>query len=209
MWFPRQEYQSGLPFPSPGDLPDPGTKPVPSALEADSLPPSHQESPAMCHWRLPYWMTQSGNTCSEIISCCNWYFSWVGTFSELSSKFHHPWLTFILKYHKGVLEATSSNLFEESLEVYGTVDSCHWRCAVSSPIPHTGIRATWVAVSSDSRPLFLCKRSRVDRFSPPAFFILICWNCAWHPAHLRSRENWDPGWGGSPETGPVAFILGS
>ena len=27
MGFPRQEYWSGLPFPSPGDLPDPGIKP--------------------------------------------------------------------------------------------------------------------------------------------------------------------------------------
>ena len=27
MGFPRQEYWSALPFPSPGDLPDPGTKP--------------------------------------------------------------------------------------------------------------------------------------------------------------------------------------
>jgi len=28
MGFPRQEYLSGLPFPSPGDLPDPGIKPI-------------------------------------------------------------------------------------------------------------------------------------------------------------------------------------
>ena len=28
MGFPRQEYWSGLPFPSPGDIPDPGIKPV-------------------------------------------------------------------------------------------------------------------------------------------------------------------------------------
>jgi len=28
MGFPRQEYWSGLPFPSPGDLPDSGIKPV-------------------------------------------------------------------------------------------------------------------------------------------------------------------------------------
>ena len=37
----RQEHWSGLPFPSPGDLPDPGIEPVSpmsSALEADSLP---------------------------------------------------------------------------------------------------------------------------------------------------------------------------
>ena len=35
--FSRQEYWSGLPFPSPGDLPDPGIEPW-SALQAGSLP---------------------------------------------------------------------------------------------------------------------------------------------------------------------------
>ena len=38
MEFSRQEYWSGLPFPSPGDLPDPGIKPRSPALEADALP---------------------------------------------------------------------------------------------------------------------------------------------------------------------------
>ena len=38
MEFCRQEYWSGLPFPSPGDLPDPGTEPLSSALQADTLP---------------------------------------------------------------------------------------------------------------------------------------------------------------------------
>ena len=37
MGFSRQEYWSGLPFPSPGDLPDPGIKPRSPALEADAL----------------------------------------------------------------------------------------------------------------------------------------------------------------------------
>ena len=36
MGFPRQEYLSGLPFPSPGDLPDPGIEPKPPALQAAS-----------------------------------------------------------------------------------------------------------------------------------------------------------------------------
>ena len=36
--FSRQEYWSGLPFPSPGDLPDPGIEPGSPALQADSLP---------------------------------------------------------------------------------------------------------------------------------------------------------------------------
>ena len=45
MGFSRQEYWSGLSFPSPGHLPDPGTKPESPALQADSLPLNHQGSP--------------------------------------------------------------------------------------------------------------------------------------------------------------------
>ena len=37
MGFSRQEYWSGLPFPSPGDLPDPGIEPRSPALETDTL----------------------------------------------------------------------------------------------------------------------------------------------------------------------------
>ena len=37
MGFSRQEYWSGLPFPSPGDLPDPGIEPGSPALRADAL----------------------------------------------------------------------------------------------------------------------------------------------------------------------------
>jgi len=37
MGFSRQEYWSGLPFPSPGDLPDPGIKPGSPAFQADAL----------------------------------------------------------------------------------------------------------------------------------------------------------------------------
>ena len=36
--FSRQEYWSGLPFPSPGDLPDPGIESGSPALQADALP---------------------------------------------------------------------------------------------------------------------------------------------------------------------------
>ena len=36
--FSRQEYWSGLPFPSPGDLPNPGIKPGSPVLQADALP---------------------------------------------------------------------------------------------------------------------------------------------------------------------------
>ena len=51
MEFFRQEYWSGLPFPPPGHLPDPGfelTSASP-ALQEDSLPLSHQGSPFRAH----------------------------------------------------------------------------------------------------------------------------------------------------------------
>ena len=38
MGFSRQECWSGLPFPSPGDLPNPGIEPGSLALRADTLP---------------------------------------------------------------------------------------------------------------------------------------------------------------------------
>ena len=41
MGFSRQEYRSGLPFPSPGDLPNPGIEPGSPALQTDSLPSIH------------------------------------------------------------------------------------------------------------------------------------------------------------------------
>ena len=45
MGFPRQEYWSELPFPSQGDLPDPGIKPRSPVLQADSLPTDLQGKP--------------------------------------------------------------------------------------------------------------------------------------------------------------------
>ena len=43
--FSKQEYWGGLPFPSSGDLPDPGIEPKCSALHADSFTLSYQGSP--------------------------------------------------------------------------------------------------------------------------------------------------------------------
>ena len=46
MGFSRPEYWSGLPFPTQGDLSNPGIEPTP-ALQADSLPLHYQGSPIM------------------------------------------------------------------------------------------------------------------------------------------------------------------
>ena len=57
MLFPRQKYWSGLPFPSPGDIHNPGIKPMSSALQADSLPLSHPGSPSSPY--TPLWDSAS------------------------------------------------------------------------------------------------------------------------------------------------------
>ena len=44
MGFSRQEYWSGLPFPVPGHLPDPGIEPTAPSWQAGSLPLSHLEA---------------------------------------------------------------------------------------------------------------------------------------------------------------------
>ena len=49
--FSRQEYWSGLSFPSLGDLPKPGIKPVSPALQADSLLSVPPRKPALVHYR--------------------------------------------------------------------------------------------------------------------------------------------------------------
>ena len=57
MGFPKQEYWSGLPFPSPGDLPDSGIKSRSPALQAvfqvDSLPTEPPGKP-ICKGRIMY-----------------------------------------------------------------------------------------------------------------------------------------------------------
>jgi len=47
MGFPRQEYWSGLPFPPPGDLPNPGIKPASLALAGGFFTMSHLGIPNM------------------------------------------------------------------------------------------------------------------------------------------------------------------
>ena len=52
--FSRQEYWSGLPFPSPGDLPDPGIEPGAPALEADALTSFLLKAKAICFYLLEF-----------------------------------------------------------------------------------------------------------------------------------------------------------
>ena len=93
MRFPRQEYWSGLPFPSPGDLSNLGIKPVFPAWQADSLPLSHHASPnkaeslfLFCPWILKWLVPQDKPRGEE---------EWVGEVKHqaLQTKYHDCPLT--------------------------------------------------------------------------------------------------------------------
>ena len=60
MEFSRQEYWSGLPFPSLGDLPDLGIEPRSPALQADSLPSEPSGKPSN------HYMNDSKENCWKI-----------------------------------------------------------------------------------------------------------------------------------------------
>ena len=71
MGFSRQEYWSGLPFPSPGDLPDPGIEPWSPTLLADSLPFEPQGS-LLWSFPPPYLIIVFGEQKYPHISPCRW-----------------------------------------------------------------------------------------------------------------------------------------
>ena len=60
MEFSRQEYCSGLPFPTPGYLPNPGLEPKSPALQADSFPPETPGKPKQSLWNSPGKNTGAG-----------------------------------------------------------------------------------------------------------------------------------------------------
>ena len=75
MGFSRKEYWSGLPFPSPGDLPDPGIKFVSLRLlqwQADSLPLTPPGKVFKYSWN--YWLSLQGKPVKK--SCLKTVFRW-------------------------------------------------------------------------------------------------------------------------------------
>ena len=65
MGFSRQEYWSGLPFPSPGDLPNPGIEPGSPALEVDALTSEPPGKHHMCtiYQKITIVMIANGEWC--------------------------------------------------------------------------------------------------------------------------------------------------
>ena len=70
----RQEYWSGMPFPSPGDLSDPGIKPGSPPLRADALPsepPGKPPTSAEADGKCPCCCSVAGK-CSWKVAICSW-----------------------------------------------------------------------------------------------------------------------------------------
>jgi len=69
MGFSRQEYWNGLPFPSPGELPNPVIEPRSPALQADSLPTELRGKPHI-NCQLFFYLF-------EVIKPDNLYYDWL------------------------------------------------------------------------------------------------------------------------------------
>ena len=67
MGFSRQEYLSGLPFPSPGHLPDPGIKPRSPTLQADAL---SSEPPGKPINKILKYVNENACVCANFLQSC-------------------------------------------------------------------------------------------------------------------------------------------
>ena len=104
MGFFRWKYWSGLPFPSPGDLHDPGIKPGSPALQADSLPtelllfPEAYMRKVPCHKGFFWFLLQD----TQLLSLGESY---------INSPKHH-----FLMYHIEIIIAIFQRLLQDSRE---------------------------------------------------------------------------------------------
>ena len=126
MGFSRQEYWSGLPFPSPGDLPDPGIKPRSPELPADSLPTEpprklmlEVESHVFLH--LLTWVNRTTRT---LWSKKTWesHMPWNGTVGGQVFVFHSG------LYHTLVCKQSSSVQPSTAFQVLPTVQNPPLKC---------------------------------------------------------------------------------
>ena len=99
MGFSRQEYCSGLPFPSPRDLPDPGIEPRSSALQANSLPtelwgkpkqPAVESDLKKWHWKEkePWETLKKIGSPTVVPRCCRNNCS----INQMQRKVFYPWV---------------------------------------------------------------------------------------------------------------------
>ena len=103
MGFSRQEYWSGLLFPSPGDLPDPGIEPGSPTLQADAFPPAPPGKPWCTKYRdfplVPY---PHSCAASLIINILEFVCTFVTTDAPIRTCHHCTSAQFTLSSTRGV-----------------------------------------------------------------------------------------------------------
>ena len=109
MEFSRPEYWSGQPFPSPGDLPNPGVEPRSPSLQVDSLPAELQGKPK--------------NTGVDSLSLLQWIFL---TQESNQGLLHCRQILYQLSYQGSPFHWRNKNMRLGALErVRGTIDFTH------------------------------------------------------------------------------------
>ena len=94
MGFSRQEYWSGLPFPSPGDLPDSGIKPGSPALEGDALTSEPPGKPIYYKYCVIMTHLITHFHISRLLGCYRFLFQWTSLHLAVGlwERWHH-WVT--------------------------------------------------------------------------------------------------------------------
>ena len=72
MGFSRQNYWSGLPFPSPGDIPNPGIKPGSPSLQTGALPSEPPGKPLLMEVLINYYYPHLKEKESQLDSWWDW-----------------------------------------------------------------------------------------------------------------------------------------
>ena len=108
MEFFRPEYWSGWPFPSPGDLLNPGIKRSPPTLQAESLPAEPQGSPRILEWvAYPFSNRSSWSRNQTGVSCIagEFFTNWAMKEAPYSS------IIWLMRVHEGINYRVDENSF--------------------------------------------------------------------------------------------------
>ena len=130
MEFSRPEYWSGQPFPSPGDLPNPGIEPRSPTLQADSLP---AEPPRMRKGRIPWYRPASLVFCvyawpiAEILNLKLFLSVWICMFIYMIQKNLHlsfVWLCNVFLFLNCITKLDYKSLYKSSILITLEVNKC-------------------------------------------------------------------------------------
>ena len=148
MGFSRQEYWSGLPFPSPGDPPNPGIEPRSPELQADAVssePPGKQEDRLLCPWDSP-----GKNTGVDLLSLFQGIFPW----THISDVYLQRQVGFLPLMPPGKpFKEDTQCLTWHSVQFSSIAQSCPTLCdPMNRSMPGLPVHQPTPGVHSDSRP---------------------------------------------------------